>query len=166
MELNNVVIEVLDIEHGKKVIDFFKSKGINTHYLTGACNKKQGYDNRFYGIINGIFNQYNEFQISKNNAKIVTLEELTNTYPKVMWVSDCPNFSTRHKRVVFMEKCGEYLAWASAETKEEAKKEVKTSSWGYAKDIEPDLTLIKEVSIEEIADKFGISVENLRIKKQ
>ena len=169
MELNNVVIEVLDKEHGKKVIDFFKSKGIDTRFFNGNETKKDNSDSRYYGLINNIFYCYTIQEAENNNAKIVTLEELmksTNTYPKVMWVSEFPKFETKSKRIVFMEKCGRYLAWSNVETLQEAEKVYSVTDWKYAKDIEPEVSPIKEITMQEIADKFGVSVENLRIKKQ
>ena len=169
MELNNIVIEVLDKEHGKKVIDFFKSKGIDTRNLSGEANKQDNDVYRYYGIIGIYFSNYSLNQVNSYNAKIVTLEELmkpANTYPKVMWVSDYPDFMNKTKRVVFMEKCNKYVAWHNAETLEEAEKITDSTAWKYAKDIEPEVSPIKELTMQEIADKFGISVDNLRIKKQ
>ena len=169
MELNNIVIEVLDKEHGKKVIDFFKSKGIDTRNLSGEANKQDNDVYRYYGIIGIYFYNYSLNQVNSYNAKIVTLEELmkpANTYPKVMWVSDYPDFKNKSKRVVFMEKCAKYLAWANAETLQDSERFSDVSSWRYAKDIEPEVSPTKELTMQEIADKFGISVDNLRIKKQ
>ncbi len=54
------------------------------------------------------------------------------------------------QRVVFMEKAGHFLAWANAETIEEAKNELSVIPWKYAKEI-------KEVKLtmEQIAKRFG-----------
>ena len=61
-------------------------------------------------------------------------------YPKVMIVSNKPITESNPgvKRVVFMEKCGSYLAWTDTDTLEKAEKEVNTSFWKYAEDIEPE----------------------------
>lgn len=81
-----------------------------------------------------------------------------NEYPKVMSVSiDGVKWN---KRVVFMEKCGKYIAWGVAETIEEADEEVDTYPWCYARDIQPTLTITKT----EIAEKFGVPVDRLIIK--
>ena len=79
-----------------------------------------------------------------------------------MWLSDDEDFKTKSKRVVFMEKCGKYIAWANAETIEESENFFGTTAWNFAKNIEPETV---ELTMDEIAEKFGISVENLKIKK-
>ncbi len=82
-------------------------------------------------------------------------------YPKVMMVSN--NGDAWTKRVVFMEKCSKFIAWQNAETIEKAQTIVSTSNWSYAKDIEEPKIL--EVTIDEIADKFGVNVKDIKIKK-
>ena len=61
-------------------------------------------------------------------------------YPKLMMVSSYPiTYKNKGwKRVVFMEKNGKYLAWGSAETLEQAEHVAESSTWKYAKDIEPE----------------------------
>lgn len=66
-----------------------------------------------------------------------------------------------HKRVVFVEKRGWFIAWINAETFEEAEDEKSTFNWKYAREVQEP----REISIQEIADKFGITVEEVRIKK-
>jgi len=83
---------------------------------------------------------------------------IENQYPKVMLVNDSDNIKTAEKRVVFMEKCGKYIAWAGAETLEEAEKETRTFPWNYAWDI-PE---VPEYTIEELIEKIG---HNFKIKK-
>jgi hypothetical protein len=81
-------------------------------------------------------------------------------------VSDCPidNDNKGIPQVVFMEKCGRFFAWASAKTIEEAEGEIEINRWFYAKDIEPQPTTI-ELTMDEIAEKFGVNVKILKIKK-
>ena len=149
--MENKVIKVLDIEHGKKVIEFWK-KYCNTGVLEGTNMGS------YYGIISGEFDIWTIDEITKNNAEIIELPE-EKTYPRVMLVSD-DNKNWDNRRVVFMEKCGWFLAWISAKTLEEAEKEVDTRLWKYAKEIEPI-----EVTLEEIAKWKGISKEQIIIKK-
>lgn len=169
MKLDNIVVEVLNKEHGKKVIDFFKNKGVNTRNCDGTCNREDGHINRYYGIIDNRFSFHALAKVDRYNARIVTLEELiesTNVYPKVMWVSNFADFRAQRKRVVFAKKANEYIAWQAAETIEEAENVTICSGWKYAKDVEPEVSPIKELTMQEIADKFQIPVDNLRIKKQ
>ena len=66
--MNNKVIKVLDIEHGKKVIKFFKQ-----HCDTGGLD---GTDIGFYyGIINGEFDIWAADEVRRYNAGIIELPE-------------------------------------------------------------------------------------------
>ena len=76
-----------------------------------------------------------------------------------MWVSNDANFDYKRKRVVFAKKCGIYLAWCDAETIEDSENETNVIRWRFAKDIEPTIKLTKQ----EIADEFGVDIENLEI---
>lgn len=131
--MENQVIEVLDREHGEKVIEYFKSLGIYRGYREGICSRQKANSTRFYGVINGKFSNYSLNELP-NNTHIITLPP---EYPKVMYVwnygSDTPK-----KRVVFMEKNGNYLAWTNSETFSAAEKCSNVSYWTYAKDIEPE----------------------------
>jgi len=133
--MKNQVIEVLNKEHGKKVIEYWESKGVDTKYFVGVCTKESflGSETRFYGVIDGKFGNYTEEYVSYCNAEIIELPE-EKTYPRVMMVSD--DGEKWRKRVVLMEKNGIYLAWRNAETMEEAEIEIDLSAWDYAKDIE------------------------------
>lgn len=157
--MKNQVIEVLDREHGRKVIEYWKSKGVNTSVMMGVRTKKGGDLCRYYGVIDGCFECYTERQAAENNAEIIELPE-EKTYPRVMMVSfDSENW---HKRVVFMKKCGRYLAWDNAETVEEAENQVNSVAWRFAKDIEEPKEITITLSdinskIDEIKKLFGIS---------
>ena len=148
--MNNKVINVLNTEHGKKVIEFWK-KYCDTGELEGTrigC---------YYGIINGEFDLWLIDEIARANAEIIELPE-EKTYPRVMMVSDDKEFWV--ERVVFMEKCGGFLAWVDAQTFEEAEKEKYTTFWKFAKAIEPI-----EVTLDEIAEWKGVSKEQITIKQ-
>ena len=148
--MNNKVIKVLDIEHGKKVIKFWKQ-----YCDTGLWKGDTVGD--YYGIINGRFYFWTIDEVKNYNAEIIELPE-EKTYPRVMLVSD--DKTKWYKRVVFMEKNGGFLAWGFFETLEEAEKIVSTTFWKYAKEIEP-----VEVTLEEIAEWKGTIKEQITIKK-
>ena len=149
--MNNKVIKVLDEEHGKKVINFWKQY-CDTGELEGT---RIGF---YYGIINGVFNFWGIGEALKFNAEIIKLPE-EKTYPRVMMVSD-DNMNFDAHRVVFMEKCGGFVAWVNAKTLEDAEKETATRFWKYAKEFEPI-----EVTLEEIAKWKGVSKELITIKQ-
>ena len=136
--MNNKVIKVLDEEHGKRVIEFWKQY-CDTGILKGNTI------GRFYGIINVQFSVWSLSEVQQSNAEIIELPE-EKTYPRVMFVSsDNKNWDVR--RVVFMEKCGGFMAWVHAKTLEDAENTTDTCFWEYAKEVEPI-----EVTLEEIAE--------------
>ena len=148
--MNNKVIKVLNTEHGKKVIEFFKQ----------YCDTSpwRGDDiGGYYGIINGKFYLWSYNEVREANAEIIKLPE-EKAYPRVMLVSDTE--SVWAKRVVFMEKCGGFIAWVGAETFKEAENAKDTCFRKYAKELEPI-----EVTLEEIAKWKGVSKELIKIKQ-
>ena len=106
--MNNKVIKVLNREHGKKVIEFFKQYCDTWKFIGDSIGD-------YYGIIDGKFEVWDIDEIA--NAEIIELPE-EKTYPRVMLVS--LDKEKWFKRVVFMEKRGVFLAWGKAETLEEA----------------------------------------------
>ncbi|MGE4420623.1 MAG: hypothetical protein AB7D38_12455 [Sulfurimonas sp.] len=157
--MKNQVIEVLNQEHGKKVIEYWKSIGIDTTGYCGCANKMDGSMDRFYGVINGAFDNYEEVSVIEYNAEIIELPE-EKTYPRVMMVSF--NEVKWYKRVVFMEKCGRYLAWNKAETIQDSESIWGQTAWDFAKDIEEPKEQTITLSglnskMDDIKKIFGIS---------
>ena len=156
--MKNQVIEVLDMEHGNKVIDYWKSIGVDTLGMSGSQTKKGDYLWRYYGVIDNCFDVYSERQAAENNAEIIELPKEENSFPRVMLVNNGGN--EWRKRVVFMKKCDRYLAWNKAETIEESECVYESTYWCYAKELPEKVELTKS----EIAEKFGISIDQLVIK--
>ena len=156
--MKNKVIEVLDREHWKKVLEYWKSKGIDTSRMLGISTKKGGYLCRYYGVIDGCFYCYSEREAAENNAEIIELPKEEKPFPRVMLVSDDGDFW--YKRVVLMQKCDRFLAWNNAETIEESECVFGILPWRYAKELSEKVELTKS----EIAEKFGVSVDQLVIK--
>ena len=156
--MKNQVIEVLDKEHGKKVIEYWKSKGVDTSGMLGIGTKKDGYLWHYYGVIGDKFDNYSIEYVHKYNAEIIELPEEEKSFPRVMLVSD--DGDDWYKRVVFMQKCDRFLAWDNAETIENAECTYRVASWHYAKELPEKVELTKS----EIAEKFGISIDQLVIK--
>ena len=160
--MKNQVIEVLNREHGKKVIEYWKSKGVDTKDMYGDNTKKRENTFRYYGVINEHFSGYSIAFVKEANAEIIELPTESpkeeNSFPRVMLVSD--DGCEWYKRVVFMKKCDRFLAWNNAETIENAECTYRVASWNYAKEITEKVELTKS----EIAEKFGISIEQLVIK--
>ena len=155
--MKNQVIEVLDREHGMKVIEYWKSKGVDTLGMSGSQTKKGDYLWRYYGVIDNCFDCYSERQAAENGAEIIELPK-DKPFPRVMLVS-CDGNSWK-RRVVFMKKCNRYVAWVNAETIEESESIYEVISWRYAKEVEPKQRTITlsdlNSKIEDIKKLFGI----------
>ena len=164
--MENQVIEVIDREHGRKVIDYWKSIGVDTSDLLGIRTKKAGSIFRYYGVIDGCFDCYSERQAAENNAEIIELPEY-KPFPRVMLVSY--DGEVWYKRVVFMKKCDMFLSWDNAETIESAEWTYRVASWRYAKEIEPKEQIITLSDInskmDDIKKLFGISEKDKLVIK-
>ena len=156
--MKNQVIEVINEEHGRRVIEYWKEKGVDTSGMLGIGTKKAGYLWRYYGVIGDKFDNYSIEYVHKYNAEIIELPKEENSLPRVMLVNN--GGITWHKRVVFMKKCNRYLAWNKAETIEESESICGQTAWRYAKELPEKVELTKS----EIAEKFGISIDQLVIK--
>lgn len=66
------------------------------------------------------------------------------------------------KRKVIAYKKEKFIVWSGAETDEKVNDTIQTAYWNYAKEIEEQQV---EVTLEEIAEKFGVNVEQIKIKK-
>ncbi len=74
MDLKNTVIEVLDLDHGQKVKELFEKHGVSVGTFGFNATKSGGAKERYYGVVNGKFNNNNLEYVTSNGAKIVTLE--------------------------------------------------------------------------------------------
>jgi hypothetical protein len=64
-------------------------------------------------------------------------------------------------RVFIMEKNEKFLCWANGETLDEAKKATNALSWNFMREVPKK----RVITLQEIADKFNIDVEQIEIKK-
>lgn len=79
------------------------------------------------------------------------------------WMMVSGNGVQWEKRKVFIQKNGKYIAWSFAEDEKSVLLAITTAPWKYAKEI-PDPKEL-ELTLEQIAEKFGVSVESIKIKK-
>ena len=87
-----------------------------------------------------------------------------NEYPKVMKVSNKPietleEFKNANTRVVFMEKCGKFIAWLHVDTIEKSENVTSTAVWNYAVDLDwqpEEETKPLKLTMEQIAEKFNV----------
>lgn len=83
--------------------------------------------------------------------------------PTERWMMVSDDGADWRKRKVIMKKNGIFIAWGSASTDEEVEKTYRIITWKYAKEIEEVHPV--EVTLEEIAEKFGVNVNQIKIKK-
>ena len=135
--MKNQVIEVINEEHGKKVIEYWEYQGVDTKDMDGSNTLEEGSAFRYYGVINGDFHCYSIDSVKDANAEIIELPTESpkeeKTFPRVMLVNN--GGKEWRKRVVFMKKCDRYLAWNKAETIEESESIYETYTWRYAKEL-------------------------------
>ena len=90
--MKNQVIQVLDKEHGKKVIEYWESQGFDVRGFIGKQTREDDSEFRFYGVINGEFNNYSRKSIDLYETEIIylptELPKEEKTFPRVMFVSD------------------------------------------------------------------------------
>jgi hypothetical protein len=75
------------------------------------------------------------------------------------WVMVSDDNKSWRKRKLLKEENGVFITWSYV-TEEEIRQQIKTSSWNYMKEIEP----IIELTLEQIAEKFGLGTEKIKIK--
>jgi len=131
MDVEKKFIKSLSVEHGAKIVEFFEKHGAKNP--KNYCGDAVGL---CYGVINGYLTFTRQSEIIERGGEIIKLPE-EKEYPKVMMVSNSPinEHNPGYKRVVFMEKLDNYLAWQYAETIEAAEKEICIASWSYAVDV-------------------------------
>ena len=101
----------------------------------------------------------NTWLISHSVKEFLKLE---NEYPKVMKVSNNPiktleDFKYANTRVVFIEKCGKFIAWLNEDTIEKSENVTSTTAWNYAVDLDwqpEEETKPLKLTMEQIAQKF------------
>lgn len=165
--MKNQVIEVLNREHGKKVIEYWKSRGVDTKDMDGSNTREKGIPTRYYGIINERFLCYSIKEVRSLNAEIIELPtespEEDKIFPKVMLVSD--DAVTWNKAVAVCLKGGYAFATTihhSVEGYENALKNggsVPFYFWKYHKELSDGY----KVSKAKIAEVFNIPLDKLEI---
>ena len=138
-----------------------KNIGVFEEFKTRGCTKggfdwkASPEDHAFWHKV--IFD--NDFDLFFEKYPKGVVNEKTQ-YPKVMLVSNDSDIKKEWKQRVVIKKAGVYVAWANAETLEEAETATVVYVWKYAKDLpEPKIKLTKEALIE----KLGIASEDLDI---
>jgi hypothetical protein len=81
------------------------------------------------------------------------------------WMMVSEDEKVWRKRKVFMTRNDKFIAWSCAENDKEVLNATDATGWEYAKEIETKIEFNLELSLEEIAEKFGVNVNQIKIKK-
>ena len=165
--MKNQVIEVINEEHGRRVIEYWKEKGVDTSGMLGIGTKKAGYLWRYYGVIGDKFDNYSIEYVHKYNAEIIELPKEENSFPRVMLVSISPFGNSAYNtqtRVVVAAGNGYAVGVDSCESLDDYIKRQKENTlsytlWKYHQEI-PNKVIISKA---EIAEKFGIPIDYIKI---
>lgn len=164
--MKNQVIEVLDQEHGKKVIEYWKSRGVDTMAMSGSFTREDGEESRYYGVIKNDFDCYTIKFVRRYNAEIIQLPTESpkeeKTFPRVMMISD-DNIHW-YQRVVVSAGVGYAVTVRCCESMTEYDINKQNDNifydlYKYHKELNQKYKLSKK----EIAEKLGIPIEELEI---
>ena len=189
--MKNSVIEVLNEEHGRKVIEYWKSKGVDTRELEGSQTKSHNSTFRFYGVINGRFDNYPKKSVVLCNAEIIELPrdsvgEFTSEqmeraiylkskgfgledrpFPKPMLVSMFPfghPACNAHTRVVVAAGNGYAVGVNNCESLDDYIKFQKVNALSYTLwTYHQEIPNKIIISKAEIAEKFGVPFDYIKI---
>lgn len=160
--LNNVVVNVLSREHGGKVIEAFKSLGVDTRTLSGAVNVQERGIHTYYGIVDSYFDNYSFGEVNKKNINILTLEELLNynkQFPREMYVWNYYNKEEKKKRIVLCKlpkgKEFSYLCVTDSSRKNfEQGEDYCTVAYKNAEDI-----VVEEMTLAQVCKALGKEIK-------
>ena len=160
--MKNQVIKVLDRDHGRKVIEYWKAYGIDTFEKKGDNTVADCCTFVYYGVIKDKFDCYSFSQVKAANAEIITLPEPL-AFPRKMLVWD-DNPDCAIKCIVLWENTfgnpiNKYVAVHNRyENDFEKGKIYPTRGWQHAKEIPAKPEPVK-LTVAEICKKLGYDVE-------
>lgn len=155
--MKNQVIEVLNIEHGKRVIEYWKLKGIDVGCKEGIHTREGGCLFTYYGVINGRFDNFDDERVKQGDVEIIELPE-EKTFPRRMLVSyDGVEYTER--TVVAKLPGNPITPYIAIYNGEEAffseGRTYNTSSCKYAK----ELPEVEEITLEQVCKELGREIK-------
>lgn len=161
--MKNFVIELLNKDHAIKVRDYLKSMGIRADLRSFNETRENEAIYRFYGVINGCFDNYSLKQVQSSITPII---ELPKTLPREMLVWDTNELYAK-KRIVLHIIEDSNCIWPIVAIMEadnikfKNKEEYDIQLWQHAKEIpeEPVETPLQkefkelQVKIKDLQDK-------------
>lgn len=154
--MKNQVIKVLNREHGKKVKEYWESKG-DINVFSCSNNEAAGSAYIYYGFVNGKFDCLTLPQVLNRSIEIIELPEKKELkFPRWMMVGD-REFSVCQERLVLTKLEGEFPYVCVVGGKEN-----NTNGYPYiviqfrfAKEINE----IEELTMEEVCKELGRTIK-------
>jgi hypothetical protein len=154
----NQVIKNTNLETGKKIIKYWKEKGIDTKNYIGTITEENGATHIYYGLINDRFNNYPLQTVIEEHAEILTLEgELS--FPRKMLVWQVEEEKAQLKTVLWINSNGDPkfpILCVLSEMEFEKGLPYNTIGYKYAKEAPEE---VKEMTMEEICQMVGSKVK-------
>ena len=180
------VILCTSVEQGAKIIEYFKSLGVDTYDYLGSVI------DTYYGFLNGKFDQFYEYKLKENNTPIFTLDELgvEQTIQQLGWQGEnkknvaetdenlivslkmqttpYPELPEINFEGIEMEVSNNEVDWKRRKVLAKIKNQYlafniqqdSVFSWNYARPIAQKVKVTKE----QIAEAFNTTVELLEIE--
>jgi len=159
VDLNNTVVENLTKEMGAKIITLFAKAGYKVDYQKGNSCKQDGKRHIFYGVVNGIFDNWSRPGVD-SRVKIITLEELKALvepelkFPRMMLVKSEELEKWKERLVVAIFTDKEFGVIAVVGGGEQALLDGRCStsflSHRYAKELGPE-----EITLKALNEKYN-----------
>lgn len=170
--MENTVIKNVSYEKtGKRIIEYFKYLGFDTTEYAATVSEENENICIYYGVINGIFNNYSLREVQSRNAKIIELPEVFE--PKrgdrvLVWDD---NESKACERIFLTEIKGSYHPFIIIYKPDEKKflngEKFEFMAYKNIKPIQEVKPQFVELTIEDISNGKGVGVppELIIIKK-
>lgn len=164
-KLLNTQIEALTQEHGAEIVKFYGDNGFDVGDYTGIVCKADRDMFTFYGVDDDGEFKNRQYQCA-SPIKTITLEEakalIESEYPKLMYVWD--NEGQAYDTWLVVGKFDKWFIAFDSVKIEDVQSDRIPAIWKHAKDIEEEQPII-ELTLEEIAAKFGHKSSQIRIKE-
>lgn len=150
--MKNQVIKVLNKEHGKKVIEYWKSRGVNTGCHEGFMTEADGLKHIYYGVIDGKWNNY-KFNCLKD-AEIIELPKEELPLPRMVMVrnEDDQEWEKLNLMYEFPERFSKQARYIV---------ELDNNIWTSFNQMK-EIELVQEMTLEEVCKELG---RNIKIVK-
>lgn len=161
-EYNNTVIRAVTEKEENQVLDWWKNNGVNVYAdIIWQPSKTCMY----YGLINGVFSNYDLFTAQKNNAKIINspIELLSRGDIILAWDEEERN-AVESIYLSYIEGATHPVICVNIFDEKKFRNKELFDSITYKNWKPLPKKPIVEVSFKEIAESMGVDVEQLRIK--